>query len=95
MSQRIPDVPGTPGTFGPIYVEIPIQGAECPRDISTGQTGHTHTHTRGCPAKILYVYWFFLFSIFLDFSGVPGLGVPNSSWETFFRLFGVLGFYAL
>ena len=20
-----------PGTFGPIYVEIPIQGAECPR----------------------------------------------------------------
>ena len=26
------DVPGTPGTFGPICVEIPIQGAECPRD---------------------------------------------------------------
>ena len=39
--------------------------------MSLGQTGHTTgqmgrvpgtdgTHTRGCPAKILYVYWFFL-----------------------------------
>ena len=28
----IRDVPGTPGTLGPIYVEIHIQGAECPRD---------------------------------------------------------------
>ena len=39
----------------------------------TGQTGHvygtdethththTHTHTRGCPTKLLYVYWFFSF----------------------------------
>ena len=31
----------------------------------TGQTGHVHgtdgTHTRGCPAKILYVSWFFFF----------------------------------
>ena len=46
------DVPGTPGTLGPIYVEIPIQGAQCPRDRrghvhrtdgthTTGQTGHT------------------------------------------------------
>ena len=30
----------------------------------TGQMGHVHgtdgTQTRGCPAKILYVYWFFL-----------------------------------
>ena len=59
---------GTPGTFGPIYVEIHIQGAECPRDrrdrwrdrwdMSTGQTGHK---TKGCPAKILYVCWFFFF----------------------------------
>ena len=40
--------------------------------MSPGQTGHTTgqmgrvpgtdgTHTRGCPAKILYVYWFFSF----------------------------------
>ena len=31
----------------------------------TGQMGHFHgtdgTHTRGCPAKILYAYWFFSF----------------------------------
>ena len=31
----------------------------------TGQTGHVHgtdgTQTRGCAAKILYVYWFFSF----------------------------------
>ena len=30
----------------------------------TGQMGHVHgtdgTQTRGCPAKIIYVYWFFL-----------------------------------
>ena len=30
----------------------------------TGQMGRVPgtdgTHTRGCPAKILYVYWFFL-----------------------------------
>ena len=30
----------------------------------TGQMGHVQgtdgTQTRGCPAKILYVYWFFL-----------------------------------
>ena len=40
--------------------------------MSPGQTGHTTgqmgrvpgtdgTHTRGCPAKILYVYWLFFF----------------------------------
>ena len=40
-------------------------------DVSPGQTGHITgqmgrvpgtdgSHTRGCPAKILYVYWFFL-----------------------------------
>ena len=32
----------------------------------TGQMGHVHgtdgTQTRGCPAKILYVYWFFFLS---------------------------------
>ena len=28
----IRDVPGTTGTFGPVYLEIQIQGAECPRD---------------------------------------------------------------
>ena len=52
----------------PICVEIHIQGAECLRDrrdrwrdrwdMSTGQNG---TQSRGCPAKILYVYWFFSF----------------------------------
>ena len=33
----------------------------------TGQMEHFHgtdgTHTRGCPAKVLYVYWFFSFPI--------------------------------
>ena len=40
--------------------------------MSPGQTGHITgqmgrvpgtdgTHTRGCPAEILYVYWFFFF----------------------------------
>ena len=40
--------------------------------MSPGQTGHITgqmgrvpgtdgTHTRGCPTKILYVYWFFSF----------------------------------
>ena len=60
----------TPGTFRLIYVEIHIQGAECPRDTlghMTGQMGHVHgtdgTQTRGCPAKILYVYWLFPFPI--------------------------------
>ena len=44
--------------------------------MSPGQTGHITgqmgrvpgtdgTHTRGCPAKILYVYWFFLSLIHL------------------------------
>ena len=61
------DVPGTSGTFGPDLCVI-----QCYRDrMSPGQTGHITgqmgrvpgtdgTHTRGCPAKILYVYWFFL-----------------------------------
>ena len=42
--------------------------------MSPGQTGHITgqrgrvpgtdgTHTRGCPAKLLYVYWFFSFPI--------------------------------
>ena len=42
--------------------------------MSPGQTGHITgqmgrvpgtdgTHTRGCPAKILYVYWFFSFPL--------------------------------
>ena len=34
----------------------------------TGQMGHVHgrdgTQTRGCPAKILYVYSFFLFAYY-------------------------------
>ena len=30
--EQIRDVPGTAGTLGPIYVEIHIQGAECPQD---------------------------------------------------------------
>ena len=68
---KIWDAPGTPGTFGLIYVEIHIQGAECPRDrrdrrrdrwdMSTGQTGHTHTHTGAVPPK------FFMFIGFLFF----------------------------
>ena len=44
--------------------------------MSPGQTGHITgqmgrvpgtdgTHTRGCPAKSLYVYWFFSFPIIL------------------------------
>ena len=43
--------------------------------MSPGQTGHITgqmgrvpgtdgTHTRGCPTKILYVYWFFFFPIY-------------------------------
>ena len=55
-SQRnIRDVPGTSGTFGPMYAEIPVQGAECPQTDGTydGTDGmcpwdrrdtHTHTH---------------------------------------------------
>ena len=42
--------------------------------MSPGQTGHITgqmgrvpgtdgTHTKGCPAKILYVYWFFSFPL--------------------------------
>ena len=51
--------------------------------MSPGQTGHITgqmgrvpgtdgTHTRGCPAKILYVYWFFSFP-------------KNNFQEVFFR----------
>ena len=61
-------VPGTPGTFGP---DLCVNQNYWDR-MSPGQTGHTTgqmgrvpgtdgTHTRGCPAKILYVYWFFFF----------------------------------
>ena len=59
-SQRyIRDIPGTPGTFWPILVEILVQGAECPRDMSMGQAGHTHT-PGGVPPK------FFMFIGFLS-----------------------------
>ena len=45
--------------------------------MSPGQTGHITgqmgrvpgtdgTHTTGCPAKILYVYWFFSFPILVS-----------------------------
>ena len=62
------DVPGTPGTFGP---DLCVNQYERDR-MSPGQTGHITgqmgrvpgtdgTHTRGCPAKILYVYWVFFF----------------------------------
>ena len=58
---------GHPGRLGQFMWTIPIQGAE----LSAGQTGHMTeqmghfhgtdgTHTRGCRANILYVYWFFL-----------------------------------
>ena len=47
--------------------------------MSPGQTGHITghmgrvpgtdgTHTTGCPAKILYVYWFFSFPIHIHIS---------------------------
>ena len=43
----------------------------------TGQTGHVPgtdgTQTRGCPTKILYVYWFFSFSITFNFWANPGV----------------------
>ena len=74
---KIWDVPGTPR----IYVEIPMQGAQCPRDrwdMSTGQMGHVHgtdgTQTRGCPAKILSVYWFFF----------PNLGNENTQRQSMY-----------
>ena len=64
----IRDVPGTPGTFGPIDVEIHIQWGRMSAGQTgqmTGQMGHVHgtdgSQTGGCPAKILYVYWFFFF----------------------------------
>ena len=63
---QVRDVPGTPGTFGPIYVEIETSRGRMSAGKTghmTGQMGHAHgtdrTHTRGCPAKILYVCWLF------------------------------------
>ena len=60
----------------------------------TGQMGHIPetdgTHTRGCPAKILYVYWFFLSPYILstddlgDFSldccGKPSMLEADDFW---------------
>ena len=69
--------------------------------MSPGQTGHITgqmgcvpgtdgTHTRGCPAKILYVYWFFSFPIWqsrkpnvhfgLKRSILVHLGPPTALW---------------
>ena len=57
--------------------------------MSPGQTGHITgqmgrvpgtdgTHTRGCPAKILYVYWFFLSPIYgLVREQDPGERMPH------------------
>ena len=59
--------------------------------MSPGQTGHITgqmgrvpgtdgTHTRGCPAKILYVYWFFSFPTLGEIFRVlrfPGLECLN------------------
>ena len=56
--------------------------------MSPGQTGHITgqmgrvpgtdgTHTRGCPAKILYVYWFFFCDCSDQLQGVPGLPGPK------------------
>ena len=75
---KIRDVPGAPGTLGPIYVEIPSREGR----MSAGQTGHTTgqmghfhgtdgTHTPGgVPPK------FFMFIVFffpLTFSSIlPG-----------------------
>ena len=58
--------------------------------MSPGQTGHITgqmgrvpgtdgTHTRGCPAKILYVYWFFSFPIFQDLKAFRSLQNPAST----------------
>ena len=68
--------------------------------MSPGQTGHITgrmgrvpgtdgTHTRGCPAEILYVYWFFSFPVFGAFAGgkyyqyrfLPVLGPDASAPE--------------
>ena len=57
--------------------------------MSPGQTGHITgqmgcvpgtdgTHTRGCPAKILYVYWFFLSPLRrLNWEVLSGVGVDG------------------
>ena len=53
--------------------------------MSPGQTGHItgqmgrvpgtdRTHSRGCPAKILYVYWFFLSPKFISTGLLLSLG---------------------
>ena len=60
--------------------------------MSPGQTGHITgqmgrvpgtdgTHTRGCPAKILYVYWFFLspLKVFLVISASVVFAVYESA----------------
>ena len=39
----------------------------------TGTDGSHGTHTKGCPAKILYAYWFFSFPIDLEIPSVPKL----------------------
>ena len=61
---KIRDVLETPDTFGPIYLEIPIQGAECPRDrrdiwrdrwdMSMGQMGHTPGTQRVSPEFFMF-----------------------------------------
>ena len=64
--------------------------------MSPGQTGHITgqmgrvpgtdgTHTRGCPAKILYVYWFFSF---------PNMdqGVAEKNWQNALQLVRVRRF---
>ena len=50
-----------------------------------GQMGHVHgtdgTHTRGCPAKIIYVYCFFLSQILiLIFQDLRSLLATVSVW---------------
>ena len=65
--------------------------------MSPGQTGHITgqmgrvpgtdgTHTRGCPAKILYVYWFFLSPLNL-INGTP----PNRTRTKEFPLWELRG----
>ena len=82
---QIRDVPRTPGTFGPIFVEIPIQGAECPRDrwdISTGQMGHFHVcHTGVSRQNSLCLLFFFFPQRNLAFLGGCSLRFTKKSKE--------------
>ena len=59
---------GHPGRLGRFMSKFTFKGQRISMGQigqMTGQMGHIHgtdgTQTRGCPAKILYGYWFFFF----------------------------------